>query len=222
MIFNIITAGFKATITVHTAAGATVTCVLSPFSYTATADSSGVAVFTVFGRGNWTVTASKNSVTATATADMQTPLENRVIDLPLRYYIFKSGTGVIVPIYYRTGSNNLAITGTNSFQFLYQSVSVSGHTIRKDLAITANNKINLSNFSKFVVEAVHNSSGHELWMIAKSNLSDSTNNSIINKFTCMTRTTVTYNISSLTGNKYVGLYNGSSVGATCYNWYFEV
>ena len=226
MIFNWIDAGFIATIKVTTGAGATVTCVQSPYSYSATANSSGVATFTVYTKGNWVVTSTKNGITATSTENMQTAAETRNVALPLRYWIFKAGEGPKINYISHVPGNPsftyARITSKANFLIDNTTVMADGRLFNKDEATTTIT-VNLSNYSKFVVDITHHGEAtHKIWLLSKSTASATPSDNIIYQFTCPSRTTVSYDISSLTGNKYIGVYNGSSDDATVYNWYLEV
>ena len=215
MIFNMADGGGKvAKITVNTASSASVTCEQFPYTLSATADSNGIATFQVPKAGMWTLNASKNGITGSNTVTIDSYHGDKSVTVSLKLWLFMSGTGVVTPIvYYRSASSQTPISGTNSFDFMYNSSTVGTHP-------TTSSPINLSNYSKFVVEAVHLESDHEIWMLAGNSISD-VNTAIINECVCPSREIITFDISSITGNKYVGLYNGSSTSATCFNWYLE-
>ena len=226
MIFNWIDAGFMATIKVTTGAGATVTCVQSPYSYSATANSSGVATFTVYTKGNWVITSTKNGLTNTSTQNMQTAAETRNVALPLRYWIFKAGEGPKVNyISYVMGSpsvTNARITTTPSFILDNAMVVADGqYYYRRESGVTFT--INLSNYSKFVTDIQHSgSSVQQIAYVVKSVPYAQPGDHMIYQFTSPTRSTVSYDISSITGNKYISIYNKGNITATIYNWYLEV
>ena len=221
MIFNIINSGIISTITVTTAAGASVTCVMSPYSYSATANSSGKATFTVHSKGTWTVTSTKNSISNSDTVSITASGQSKSVSLPLRLWIFKNGEGVKKNIYYTTDTAfpvmSYSPNDNTNFRFRSAIVYRSGaeYNIR---AVYVGDKINLSNYSKFVVD-VSSESNHSIRMLAGS--TKSITNSI-NTFSVTSRQTVSYNISSLTGEQYIGLANISEYNSYCYNWYLEM
>lgn len=211
MIINLVTGRpHVATITVNCPTQSTVVCSLGQFSYTKKSGSSKSVSFEVPISGTWTVTITWGGQTYTTTVSATS--QGTVLNAKFRYYIFKSGEGLKVNASYYNGSNAVRlISGTKSFDVAYNT---SG--IREKVLTDA--KIDLSGFSKFVVDATHHDNDHKLWMLAQSSTSGTTT---INKFSCPTRTTVTYTFSNLKSS-HIGLYNGSSWGATFYNWYLEV
>ena len=226
MIFNIINSGIISTITVTTAAGATVTCVMSPYSYSATANSSGKATFTVHSKGTWTVTSTKGGGSNSDTVSITGSGQSKSVSLPIRYWLFKAGEGVKHAISWGT-SPTYAITDTSYFILDSSNIYVGdggttyGQVVSKSYAYT-NSKVDLTNYTKFVIDIDGNGSTTGLARMLAGTSRAGIGTNTINSFTCPSRTTVTYNISSLTGSNYVGMYNGTSVGAKVYNWYLEM
>ena len=209
----------KCRVTVTTAASAS-----GKFgSTTVTANSSGVATYDATASGNLSITSTKNSLSATGTVSVPTNNAAASLALPIRTWLFKSGEGAQTTLCYSQGTTPISAytrNDSNHFEFLYGAISYGGGSVSLSAVYTAD-MINLSNYSKFVVDAVCTASGGEYWMLAGT-YKGSASSIIINKPYAPTRTTTSYDISSITGEKYVGLYNGSSNAATCYNWYLEV
>lgn len=152
MILNIGTGGLISKITVNTSAGATVTCVLSPFSYTATANASGVATFTVHKKGTWTCNATKNGASAGGTVSISANGENKTISLSLRKYLFKAGSGPTSSWvhYWRDNGSIYAPTNYDSAGITINNMSVGGVSNRTTGICTVN-AIDFSGFKTLVI-----------------------------------------------------------------------
>ena len=219
MIFNIINSGSKfATIIVYCPTNTAVVCSKSPFSFSKNSGSSKSVTFEVPVSGSWTVSMTWGGQTYTATASVST--QGSTVSVRFRYYYFKAGEGAKNGLTYMSGSTDgRAVWTTDNFVIVYDAQAVWEGQKEQ---VFPTSKVDLSNFSTFAVEAYTYNDTNEIWMLAGDTRSTGSQlGNKINEFVCPTRSTATYNISSLTGEKYVGLYHGSSQEVYVYNWYLE-
>lgn len=203
------TGGFSSTVKVTTSAGATVTCVLSPYSLSATANSSGVATFTVLKTGTWAVTASKNGVSANGSVSVSATGQEYNVSVPLRKWLFKEGEGAKVTLT-TVGSR----TEVNS-----DSIKLYATSSNNTRVYTASD-IDLSKYSK--MSLTYTDGNESTSCKIKVRHYNSTDIKTYDKSS--TKTTVTSSISSLTntGKLELCLTSLPSVSHYVYNWYLEV
>ena len=201
-------------VTVTTAASASVKF----GSTTVTANTSGVATYYATASGSLSITSTKNGLSATGSVTVPTNSASASLALPIRTYLFKSGTGSVVPLtYYWSGSATAAVTGTTSFVVAYNSSTVGTRAV-------ANSTINLSLYSKIGCDMYGTT---EPWLFVNSITSAAMPSSYPDKTHVTTpapnpRRTEVWDISHRTETWYVGIHCGSSNGVTVYNWYLEV
>ena len=218
MIFNITGGGKFAKITAYVPTNTAVTCSKSPFSFSKNSGSAKSVTFEVPVSGSWTVSMTWGGQTYTTTASVST--QGSTVSVRFRYYYFKAGEGAKNGLaYLGSQSYERAVWTTDNFVIVYDGHGVwQGQTAM----VFPTSKVDLSNFSTFAVEAYTYNDTNEIWMLAGDSRSTGSQlSNKINEFVCPTRSTATYNISSLTGEKYVGLYHGSSMEVYVYNWYLE-
>lgn len=209
MIFNIVSGGFTATIVVYTAPWASVTCALSPFSYTLTADGNGYVAFTVHAKGAWTCSSSRDGVFASETANVTTPNSTVTVNLPLKVFIFREGSGAVMPLFIRDSSNRCNYNNDRISLYNYVYIASGGSAV----------KVNLSSYSKVCMDCVETASSQFGCCVSDS---INTGSVTMTRFDAPTRMTHVEDISGITGSKYIGVYYGSSKMGTVYNWWFEV
>ena len=210
MIFNIAAGGFSSTIKVTTAAGATVTCELSPYSFSATADVYGVVTFTALKTGTWTVTASKSGITASGTASVTGTGQEYNVSLPLRKWLFKEGEGAKVTL--TTVGSRTEVTSAS-----IRLWDASSNTTR---VYTASN-IDMTPYSKMVLTY---SDGSES-TACKIKVQRYSNSTVIKTYDkSSSKTTVSTGVASASYTDKLELALTSSPTAShyIYNWYLEV
>lgn len=217
MLFYTTGGGKFAKITVYCPTNTTVVCSLSPFSFTKTSGSATSVTFEVPVRGTWTITATKNGLSDTKTVSATTQGTTYTVTMSIRYYIFKSGEGRKVGLsYYNVGNVYKEITGINSFDCTYNESGITN-------TVCTDGLIDLSQFSKCVMDCTnHGSTGSNLHMFVHTEHRYAATHPNVYTFGTATRATITWDIDALTATRYVGINNGSSWGATFYNWYLEV
>ena len=216
MILNLITGRpHVATVKVTTTAGATVTCVLSPYSLSATANSSGVATFVVPKIGTWVCTATKNSITKSANASVTTVGSTVNLTITLGWYIFKAGEGAKVSFTKNEGDYGEITIATDSITFnpRYNSVYQSLHT-------TSNTAVDFTNYTKMCIETEYTKTSS--WYQGDIQWFDNfeVNWYRIGDMDKHDRTLYSFDISSVTG-KHGVVITDYSIPMVVYNVYLE-
>ncbi len=215
MLFYTTGGGKFAKITVYCPTNTTVVCSLSPFSFTKSSGSATSVTFEVPVRGTWTITATKNGLSDTKTVSATTQGTTYTVTMSIRYYIFKSGEGAKVGISYYNTNNTYykPIRDVNSFDCVYDAEYVTNH-------VYTDNTIDLAQFRKVYIDATNHGTSGSLHFVLDTNQSYSANDTDFD-IICPSRTTCEFDISSYNSSMYLAIVNGSSWGATFYNWYLE-
>lgn len=179
------------TINVTTSAGATVTCVMSPYSYSATASSGGAASFVVPKIGTWTITATKGSNSKSTTVSVTASGSTKSVTLTLTKYLYNNGTQTVA----------WTKTSSASFESSYMRLGQGSR-------VYTTSAVSLTDYSKLTI--VYNAqiigSTSSITAIAGYDSSVPGTGSLDSE-TTLTATasnkTTSINISSVTGNKYI-------------------
>lgn len=194
-----------------------------------TKDTSGKAMFIIPSAGTWTVTATKGSQSASKAVSITAEGQVETVTLMFKLYLFTSGEGVVddwSPLY--GGYTNAAATSEkmtlNGGEAFYYSSTA---------AVTSNNAIDLSGYSKLVVDVQTNKAatdnvyawvgvsatkftrGSEISTISISNSAAYT------KISTTTRDEIEVDIADInTGYVFVAS-DGTNINTTAYNIWLE-
>ena len=217
-----------ASIVVAYPVGSTLTCTLGSNVLTAK-NTSGKWVFGLPSTGNWVVKAVSGDKTASKTVSITTEGQVETVTLTLKLYLFKSGEGVVddwTPLY--GGYTNAAVTSEkmtlNGGETFYYSSTA---------AVTSNNAIDLSGYSKLVVDVQTNKAATDnvyAWVgVSATKFTRGTENSTISisnsaaytKISTITRYEIEVNIANInTGYVFVAS-DGTNINTTAYNIWLE-
>ena len=197
MILNIVSGRPKiGTINVTTLPGATVTCALSPYTLSATASSSGTASFVVPKTGTWAITAKSGSSTKTGSVSVTTVGSTQSISLPFRKDLFMDGTQN-VPWTFGQGTSLIL----NSIYMVAPSGGVS------ETRAYTTSPIDLTGYSTLNVQYESSTSSGDSSKQGFGYSSAATGTVTTTPFLGnQTKVTKTFDISSVTGAKYITLY----------------
>lgn len=137
---------FAATIAVTYPSGSTCTCSNGSTVYTA-GNTSGSWTFTVPRAGTWTVTSTNGSQTKSQAVSITTTGQSQSVTLTYNVYLFKSGSGEIVPFFYSPSENATYNVNANRIYLSYSTASSCG------MALRTSNMIDLTNYTKMCVDA---------------------------------------------------------------------
>ena len=209
-------------------AGSTCTCTNGSKTLTAK-DASGKALFVIPSAGTWTVKAVKGSQSKSKAVSITAEGQVETVTLMFELYLFTSGEGVVddwTPLY--GGYTNAAVTSEkmtlNSGEAFYYSSTV---------AVTSNNAIDLSGYSKLVVDVQTNKSATDnvyAWVGvsatkfkrgAESSTISISNSAAYTKISTTTRYEIEVDIADInTGYVFVAS-NGTNINTTAYNIWLE-
>lgn len=190
MILNLVTGRpHVATVKVTTTAGATVTCVLSPYSFSATANSSGVASFVVPKIGTWVCTAKSGSITKSANASVTSVGQTVNLTITLTKYLYHDGTQDVAWTYDASSSAGSDCLTIREVGYATTAIDLSGYSTLH-LQYTATGPGTL---------------GHLGYWKAGTTPSPYTLEKSLALNAASSKTAVTLDISSVTGSKLVGV-----------------
>ena len=209
-------------------AGLTCTCTNGSKTLTAK-DTSGKALFVIPSAGTWTVTAVKGSQSASKAVSITAEGQVETVTLMLKLYLFTSGEGVVddwTPLY--GGYTNAAVTSekmtlNGGEAFYYFSAA----------AVTSNNAIDLSGYSKLVVDVQTNKAATDnvyAWVGvsatkftrgSETNTISISNSAAYTKISTTTRYEIEVDIANInTGYVFVAS-DGTNINTTAYNIWLE-
>lgn len=186
----------KCRITVNTKGGASVKFVQGSTTYTATANSSGVATYDVSASGNWTVTSTLGSTSKSGTCAVPTNNAAASIALALTMYLIQDGVKKI------TWTESKTLNGSITYPGGYVRVGsgFSEGTTNSSATFTSA-AVSFTGFTKLHVEFSRTS---DISMISASGGSYYNNSvSSVSITTSTSRATEVYDISSRTGDFYI-------------------
>ena len=209
-------------------AGSTCTCTNGSKTLTAK-DTSGKALFVIPSAGTWTVTAVKGSQSASKAVSITAEGQVETVTLMLKLYLFTSGEGVVddwTPLY--GGYTNAAVTSEkmtlNGGEAFYYSSTA---------AVTSNNAIDLSGYSKLVVDVQTNKAATDnayAWVGvsatkftrgSETSTISISNSAAYTKISTTTRYEIEVDIANInTGYVFVASY-GTNINTTAYNIWLE-
>lgn len=209
-------------------AGSTCTCTNGSKTLTAK-DTSGKAMFIIPTKGTWMVKAVKGSQSASKAVSITAEGQVETVTLMFKLYLFTSGEGVVddwTPLY--GGYTNAAVTSEkmtlNGGEAPYYSTTA---------AVTSNNAIDLSGYSKLVVDVQTNKAATDnvyAWVgvSATKFIRDSeidtisiSNSAAYTKISTTTRYEIEVDIANInTGYVFVASY-GTNINTTAYNIWLE-
>lgn len=217
-----------ASIVVSYPAGSTLTCTLGSKVLTAK-NTSGKWVFGLPSTGNWVVKAVKDSKSKSATVNITAQGQVETVTLMFKLYLFTSGEGVVddwTPLY--GGYTNAAVTSEkmtlNGGEAFYYSSAA---------AVTSNNAIDLSGYSKLVVDVQTNKAATDnvyAWVGvsatkftrgSETNTISISNSAAYTKISTTTRYEIEVDIANInTGYVFVAS-DGTNINTTAYNIWLE-
>ena len=209
-------------------AGSTCTCTNGSKTLTAK-DTSGKALFVIPSAGTWTVTAVKGSQSASKAVSITAEGQVETVTLMLKLYLFTSGEGVVddwTPLY--GGYTNAAVTSEkmtlNGGEAFYYSSTA---------AVTSNNAIDLSGYSKLVVDVQTNKAATDnayAWVGvsatkftrgSETSTISISNSAAYTKISTTTRHEIEVDIANInTGYVFVAS-DGTNINTTVYNIWLE-
>lgn len=211
-----------AVISVTYPAGSVCTCTKGTKSYTAK-DTSGRALFAVPEAGDWTVSCTDGTKTASSTVSITAEGQTKNVDLQYTLYIFKAGEGAKVEYYAGHGSLASIAVGTDKI-----TMSYSGNTGEVESCFRAKNKYNLTNYATLYLDlknskalsgqyrlGVYISTTAYTWTDINRDPSTSKGYPAVTS----TRKTYSLDISKMQGEYYVGF--GGTARAEIYNFWLE-
>lgn len=208
--------------------GSTCTCTDGVKTLTAK-DTTGRALFVIPHAGTWTVKAVKGSKSKSKAVSITAEGQVEVVTLMFKLYLFTSGEGVVddwTPLY--GGYTNAAVTSEkmtlNGGEAFYYSSTA---------AVTSNNAIDLSGYSKLVVDVQTNKAATDnvyAWVgVSATKFTRGSENSTISisnsaaytKISTTTRSEIEVDIADInTGYVFVAS-NGTNIDTTAYNIWLE-
>lgn len=217
-----------ASIVVSYPAGSTCTCTLGSKVLTAK-DTSGKWVFGLPSIGDWVVKAVKGSQSASKAVSITAEGQAETVTLMFKLYLFTSGEGVVddwTPLY--GGYTNAAVTSEkmtlNGGENLYYSSTA---------AVTSNNAIDLSGYSKLVVDVQTNKAATDnvyAWVGvsatkftrgSETSTISISNSAAYTKISTTTRYEIEVDIANInTGYVFVAS-DGTNIDTTAYNIWLE-
>lgn len=205
-------------------------CTCSNGSKTLTAkDTSGKAIFVIPSAGTWTVTAVSGSKSTSKTVSITAEGQVETVTLMFKLYLFTSGEGVVddwTPLY--GGYTNAAATSEkmtlNGGEAFYYSSTA---------AVTSNNAIDLSGYSKLVVDVQTNKAATDnvyAWVGvsatkftrgSETSTISISNSAAYTKISTTTRYEIEVDIANInTGYVFVAS-DGTNINTTAYNIWLE-
>ena len=204
-----------ASIVVTYPTGSTLTCTLGSKVLTAK-DTSGKWVFGLPSIGDWVVNATKGSQSKSKTISITTEDQSVSVTLSYRYYLFKEGEGVADN--WGVAGNATLVKKDNNAIVIKSTEGYGGNNnhkayIRADLSeyTTLKAEIKTTVANKAIV-GVFGTTEPTTYTGLSSSTSAVTKN---------VREVVSLDISSFSGNRYVGIHVGSLETLTMYNFWLE-
>ena len=209
-------------------AGSTCTCTNGSKTLTAKG-TGGKALFVIPSAGTWTVTAVSGSKSTSKTVSITAEGQVETVTLMFKLYLFTSGEGVVddwTPLY--GGYTNAAVTSEkmtlNGGEAFYYSSTA---------AVTSNNTIDLSGYSKLVVDVQTNKAATDnvyAWVGvsatkftrgSETNTISISNSAAYTKISTTTRYEIEVDIANInTGYVFVAS-DGTNINTTAYNIWLE-
>lgn len=211
-----------AVISVTYPAGSVCTCTKGTKSYKAK-NTSGLALFAVPEAGDWTVSCTDGTQTASQTVSITAEGQTKSVDLAYTLYIFKAGEGAKVEYYAGHGSLASIDVGANKI-----TMSYNGSTGEVESCFRANNKINLSNYATLYLDLKNSGSLSDHYRLGVyisttaftwENINQESIASKGYPEITSTRKTYSLDISAMQGEYYVGF--GGVQEAEIYNFWLE-
>lgn len=208
--------------------GSVCTCTNGTLTLTAK-DTSGKALFVIPSAGTWTVKAVSGSQSASKAVSITAEGQVETVTLMFKLYLFTSGEGVVddwTPLY--GGYTNAAVTSEkmtlNGGEAFYYSSAA---------AVTSNNAIDLSGYSKLVVDVQTNKAATDnvyAWVGvsatkftrgSETNTISISNSAAYTKISTTTRYEIEVDIANInTGYVFVAS-DGTNINTTAYNIWLE-
>ena len=209
MIFNLTYGKSKvATITVNTNAGATVTCELAPYSFTATADSSGVATFAVPKAGTWNITCTFGGSTQTGTVTITEKNGDKSTTIMVGTYLIQDGVRKTT---WTESTSGGSITDQSSSNNRIRFQSGDGQGLSTYARLTSAN-VSFTGKSRLYIVYSMTTDSSNAGASYGTKTASSSSYSTTSLSASSTRTSVYKDISSLTGNYNIRLGCNSSNG----------
>ena len=214
---------FSATINVTYPSGST--CTASDGSTTLTApDTTGTWACVVPNTGDWTVSCTDGTQTASQTVSITAEGQTKSVDLSsYTLYIFKAGEGAKVEYYAGHGSKASINVAANKI-----TMSYNGDTGEVESCCRAKNKYNLTNYATLYLELVNSASLTDHYRLGvyisttAYTWEDVNQESVASKGypeVTSTRKTYSLDISKMQGEYYVGF--GGVAQAEIYNFWLK-
>ena len=204
-------------------AGSVCTCTKGTKTYKAK-NTSGLALFAVPEVGDWTVSCTDGTQTASQTVSITAEGQTKSVDLAYTLYIFKAGEGAKVEYYAGHGSKANIAVGTNKI-----TTSYSGDTGEVESCFRTKDKYNLSNYATLYLDLQNSKSLSDNYRLGVYISTTAFTWEDINRdpsISCKgypeitsTRKTYTLDVSNMQGEYYVGF--GGAAGAEIYNFWLE-
>lgn len=218
---NVAGASLRAVIAVTYPEGSVCTCSNGTKTLRAR-NTSGKALFNVT-VGEWTVSCTDGSLTASKTVSITAEGQTKSVDLAYALYIFKEGEGAKVEYYAGHGSLASINVGADKITMNY-----NGDTGEVESCFRANNKINLSNYATLYLDLKNRNALSNVYRLGvyisttaftwKTINQESIASKGYPKVTS-TRKTYSLDISAMQGAYYVGF--GGVQKAEIYNFWLE-
>lgn len=212
-----------AVISVTYPAGSVCTCTKGTKTYKAK-NTSGLALFTVPEAGDWTVSCTDGTQTASQTVSITAEGQTKSVDLAYTLYMFKAGEGAKVEYYAGHGSKASIDINANKI-----TMSYNGSTGEVESCFRAKNKINLSNYATLYLDLKNSGSLSDSYRLGVYISTTAFTWEDINQdpsISCKgypevtsTRKTYTLDVSKMQGEYYIGF--GGAARAEIYNFWLE-
>ena len=204
-------------------AGSVCTCTKGTKTYKAK-NTSGRALFAVPEVGDWTVSCTDGTQTASTTVSITAEGQTKNVDLQYTLYIFKAGEGAKVEYY--AGHGDLASIAVGADKI---TMSYSGYTGNVESCFRAKNKYNLTNYATLYLDLVNSASLSDSYRLGVYISTTAFTWEDINRdpsISCKgypevtsTRKTYTLDVSKMQGEYYVGF--GGAAQAEIYNFWLK-